>query len=97
MNANRVAWEAARHDRGCHCWRHGVLRAIGWPTVTGLPGSLHAVFEDASLPHQIRLFVSGHEISVTCTCLGARNQAHQIIASRTGAFPAAAAMAAYRQ
>lgn len=69
----------------------------GWPTVTGLPGSPHAVFEDDSLPHQIRLFVSGHEISVTCTCLGARNQAHQIIASRTGAFPAAAAMAAYRQ
>jgi hypothetical protein len=73
LSANRVAWEGQQHARSCRCWQHAVLRAIGWPTVTGQPGSPHTVFEDWSLPHQIMLFTSTTgSIEVSCTCLGPR-------------------------
>jgi hypothetical protein len=101
LNANRVAWEGSQHARTCGCWMHGVLRAIGWPTVTGLPGSPHAVFEDWSLPHQlIVMFTSGGGISVTCTCLGTRRNHPRkpaaAIERRTGTFPARQAIEAHR-
>lgn len=74
LSDNRVAWEAGQHARTCDCWRHAVLRALGWPTVTGRPGSPHVVFEDASLPHQVQLlFVSGNAgITVSCNCIARR-------------------------
>jgi hypothetical protein len=97
-SASMVAWEAARHARDCGCWRHAVLRAIGWPTVTSLPGSPHVIFEDDSLPHQIRLSFSGHRIDVSCTCLqrpGGNGRGRLQIEARSP-FPAREAMAAYR-
>lgn len=99
-SANRVAWEGNQHDRSCGCWQHAVLRAIGWPTVTGQPGSPHAVFEDASLPHQIVLLFAGSAISVTCNCLGGRayagrGQTRRVIETRKE-FPAGQAILAHR-
>jgi hypothetical protein len=69
-------------------------------TVTGQPGSLPALIEDRSLPHQIELLGgNGNRVSVSCTCLrralwqpGARRG---IIEERR-VFPAAEAAAAWR-
>lgn len=103
ISANRVAWEAARHDRGCHCWRHGVLRATGWPTVTGLPGSPHVIFEDSSLPHMPVISVSQGSrpgrFAVYCTCqpAGRRGQGPREPIATGSPLPAREAMAAYRQ
>ena len=61
-------------------------------TITGLPGSPPAVFEDASLPHQIRISVANGFIALSCTC----QPYGRHIESRKE-VPAREALAAYRQ
>lgn len=78
-------------------------------TVSGLPGGLPAVLADDSLPHQIRLIADYSagtaQLVVTCTCLGRQygpgaGRGHErrgVIEARPATFPAAEAIAAYRQ
>lgn len=62
------------------------------------------LLEDASLPHQIRLSASGGNdgrkgtvmISVSCTCMGARNDTHEPLGTRY-LFPADEALAVWRE
>ena len=70
-------------------------------TVTGREDGLPAVFEDPSLPHQIVLGIgtgrhNSNTITVSCICTGPPRH-RLVIEARTGTFPAAEALAAYRQ
>lgn len=75
-------------------------QAVRVITVTGQEGGRPVVFEDPSLPHQIVLMVgtgrnNGNKLAVTCTCTGPLRH-RTVIEARTGPFPAAEALAAYR-
>lgn len=71
--------------------------------ITGLPGSPPAILEDASLPHQIVLYIhaqgrGGNKLGLSCTCLRwhGNGRGRWFIETRSGSFPAAEAIAAYR-
>jgi hypothetical protein len=106
ISAGQVAAETAGHTRDCGCWRHAVLRAIGWPSVTGEPDGRPAVLADPALPHQIMLLLpsaaaAAGKIAVSCNCLArpagtgaGRGRPREIIDARLE-FPAAEARAVY--
>lgn len=68
-------------------------------TVSARAGTPRVTFEDRSLPHQVVILAldGGRQLAVSCTCLHPRgSRGGMVIESRTGAFPAGEALAAWR-